>query len=334
MYVSALLLRGIADRLRCSGVATDELLRGTGIDPSALGDAGARVPMDAADRYISRAMELTGDPALGLTLATGTPAGLHTLIYHLVLACSSLRQAITSFLRISGDVVDSAGFRLVEQGDVARFVYLSSLSLGNTSRFAADFTLAFAHRLATHFHRAPSDRPISVSFRHARPAYADRYAEIFGCPVNFHAEHSEIAFHREFLDWERFLGNEALRQSIEETATKLFAARRDDARTSERIRVFLRCTGDFESATTESIARRLAMSERSLRRKLKNEGVSLTQVLDSVRREIACEELARPQACIQNTAERLGFTDRTAFHRAFKRWTGETPVAYRTRCAV
>lgn len=333
MYVSAFLLRGIADRVRSVGVSIEAVLQGTGLSSTLLEDAGARVPLDVVDRFISRAMELTEDPGLGVTLAMDPPAGAHTLIYHLVLACSSVRQAITSVQRIASQVVEHVELRLVEEGEVGRFVYRSALSLGDTSRFAADFTITFAHRLAKSFHRSPHERPIHVAFRHARPNYASRYAEFFNCPVYFNALHSEIVFRREFLDLDHYLGNETLKQSMEETASKLLSSRTQDERTSERIRLFLRFQGDLDTVTTESIARKLAVSERSLRRKLQSEGVSLTQLVDSVRREIACEELSRPEACIESTAQRVGFTDRAAFYRAFKRWTGETPLAYRTRCA-
>ncbi len=333
MYVSAFLLRGIADGIRSVGVSTEAALQGTGIPSSLLQDAGARVPLDAVDRFISRAMELTGDPGLGVTLALAPPAAAHTLIYHLVLACSSVREAITSVQRIASQVVEHVEFRLVEEGDVGRFVYRSALSLGDTSRFAADFTLTFAHRLAQSFHLSPRDRPIHIAFRHARPSYAARYAEFFDCPVYFNALHSEIVFRRDFLDWGHYLGNETLKQSFAETAAKMLSSRTQDERTSERIRLFLRFQGDLDTVSAESIARKLAVSERSLRRKLQSEGVSLTQLVDGVRREIACEELARPEACIESTAQRVGFTDRAAFYRAFKRWTGETPLAYRTRCA-
>jgi AraC-like DNA-binding protein len=334
MYVSAFLLRGIADRLRSVGVSTEAVLEGTGLSSTLLQDAGARVPLDVVDRFIGRAMELTEDPGLGVTLAMDPPAGAHTLIYHLVLACGSVRQAITSVQGIASQVVEHIELRLVEEGEVARFVYRSALSLGATSRFAADFTLTFAHRLARSFHRSSHERPTHVSFRHARPSYASRYTEFFGCPVYFNALHSELVFRRELLDWGHYLGNETLKQSIEETASKMLSSRTQEERTSDRIRLFLRFQGDLDSVTAESIARKLAVSERSLRRKLQSEGVSLTQLVDGVRREIACEELSRREACIESTAQRVGFTDRAAFYRAFKRWTGETPLAYRTRCAL
>jgi AraC-like DNA-binding protein len=278
-------------------------------------------------------MQLTEDPGLGITLAMDAPAGAHTLIYHLVLACGSARQAIASVQRITSQVVEHIELALVEEGDVARFVYRSAISLGDTSRFASDFALVFAHRLARSFHRSPDERPMCVGFRHARPSYASRYADIFGCPLHFNALHNEIVFRRELLDWDHCLGNETLKQSMEETASKTLSSRTQDERISERIRLLLRFQSDLDAVTTGSIARKLAVSERSLRRKLQSEGVSLTQLVDSARREIACKELARPEACIESTAQRVGFTDRAAFYRAFKRWTGETPLAYRTRCA-
>lgn len=331
MFVSALVLRGIADPLRSLGLTPEELTRGTGIDTAVMMDASARVPLDAVDRYVHRAMTLSGDAGLGLTLADREPAGALVMLHHLLLACSSLREAITAFQRLAGRLVEHVQWELIEEGDRARFVYKSSIWLGDVSRFAADFALTFSHRLAGNFATPALKLPHSVSFRHARPAYADRYWDVFRCPIQFDAPHNEIVFAREVLDLDRYLGNQVLKQSMESSATRILASVPEAERISERVRLILRYASDLEDTSAEGIARRMALSERTLRRKLRNEGVSLMELVDNVRKEIACEELTRPEVCIQRTADRLGFADRTAFHRAFKRWTGETPLGFRER---
>jgi AraC-like DNA-binding protein len=333
MFVSALILRGIADCLRERGIDTAHLLDGTGIDTALLMDASARVPLDAAERYVLRAIELTQDPGLGLTVAAAQPVGAQSLVYHLVLTCRSLREAFTAFSRIASQIAEYAQWTLEEEGDCAHFIYRRPSWFDSTSRFGADFSLAFASRLAGHFLQAADDRPIALYFRHARPNYVARYSELFSCRPIFDASENKIVFPREFLDRERYLGNPVLKESIAATAARLLSTRTPDERISDRVRVVLRYAGDFESVTSESVARVMALSERSLRRKLRSEGVSLMEVVDSVRKEIACEEMRRPNASIEAMAARLGYGDRTAFHRAFKRWTGVSPQSYRMRDA-
>jgi AraC-like DNA-binding protein len=81
--------------------------------------------------------------------------------------------------------------------------------------------------------------------------------------------------------------------------------------------------------TLEQIARRLRMSARTLHRRLDQEGTSFRRILAEVRREVAARHLREPQLAVGEIAFLLGFSEASAFHRAFKRWTGHAPRAYR-----
>jgi AraC-like DNA-binding protein len=334
MYVSALMLRGIHDALRSRGFSAEQLLAGTGIDGNAFSDPGTRIYVEAVDRYLVRTMELTNDPGLALTLVASAPAGAQTLLYHMVLACKTIREAARPLERLAGQLLERASFEVVEEGDSARFVYRSGLASGPASRFAAEYVLGFAHRLATHFYHSPGERPRSAHFRHARPSHDARYGRFFGCGCSFGAEENELVFSRAFLDQGHSSHNEVVKQSIVEAVHKVLVSRPvvEDS-LSVRIQLHLRETRDFDDVSSLSIAGRLGLSERSLRRKLSSEGISLGELVDKVKMDIACEQLARAEASIEHTASQLGFANRTGFHRAFKRWTGETPQAFRARLA-
>ena len=99
----------------------------------------------------------------------------------------------------------------------------------------------------------------------------------------------------------------------------------------ERVKQVLHNEVDLSSVHPSGIARRMGMSPRSLRRRLSDEGHSLSALVDEVRREVALSELTNPEVPIKRIADRVGFSEVSAFHRAFKRWTGLTPARYRAQ---
>jgi AraC-like DNA-binding protein len=87
-------------------------------------------------------------------------------------------------------------------------------------------------------------------------------------------------------------------------------------------------------ATAARIAKRLAMHPRTLHRRLREEGTTLRTLLDTMRRDLAGRHLATSQLTIAEIADRLGFSDPTAFNKAFRRWTGDSPRAFRRRARL
>jgi AraC-like DNA-binding protein len=87
---------------------------------------------------------------------------------------------------------------------------------------------------------------------------------------------------------------------------------------------------DLANIDVVKLARSVGLTPRSLRRRLAAESVSLTALIDQARCRLACEELRR-EGSIKAIAERVGFSEPSAFHRAFKRWTGQTPLEFARR---
>src|SRR5262245_58421573 len=122
----------------------------------------------------------------------------------------------------------------------------------------------------------------------------------------------------------------ALAQLLDQQlAAQLAALPAEEASFLDRIRSALFAELDRGEPTLEAIAARLRMSPRTLQRRLREEGSSLSAVLDRLRAELALRYLGEPRTSIGEVAFRLGFSDPTTFHRAFRRWTGQTPAEYR-----
>jgi AraC-like DNA-binding protein len=139
----------------------------------------------------------------------------------------------------------------------------------------------------------------------------------------------EIHFSRRLLDLPHVYRDEPLCELLRARAESLLAQRRSDDRLPDRILDILRYGADLNAVDIDEVAHRLGLSARSLQRRLRERGVSLSTLADQARKEVACRDLERPEAPIKDLAARLGFSEPSAFHRAFKRWTGITPAAYR-----
>ena len=133
------------------------------------------------------------------------------------------------------------------------------------------------------------------------------------------------------MDLPQLLGDERVFHLMRARAEQMLIERSAPDRLPERVRDLLRYEQDLSNVDAARIARRLGMTLRALRRRLGELGSPLSALLDEVRNELACESLKDPDASIKHVAERLGFSEPSAFHRAFKRWTGFTPAQWRAQ---
>jgi AraC-like DNA-binding protein len=168
----------------------------------------------------------------------------------------------------------------------------------------------------------------ATSFDFPPPAQASDYLYLFPGPVQFSCETSRVVFAESFLDLpvrqrkidlRRFLDRAPEDWIFVSAATQITCL-------SVRQRI-LSALPDVP--TTGAVARDLFCSERTLCRKLADEGTSFQAIKDEVRRDLAIRTLTQTDASISEIASTVGFDNPTAFHRAFRRWTGSTPAAYR-----
>jgi AraC-like DNA-binding protein len=330
MEVSTNLLRGFAAILREQGVPTPALLRDAELDPQLLDRAQAVTPLDEAVRVIRSCYRLSGDPALALRVGAQAPIQTLGILGELAVHCPTLRACLTETEAYLPLALPLCRFRLVEEGNLARFVFEPPFADPAAFRFTTELWLSFAVRIGRHF-ASRRDNPIEVSVRHQRPRYAEAYPEIFGCTVHFGAQRNEIVFPAALLDAPQTFVDDTLFRLLKRRADDLLVQERARDLLHERVRHVLRHEVDLGSVSPIHIARRLGVSPRSLRRRLGDEGHSLSALTDEVRRELSLSELLNPEVPIKRIADRVGFSEVSAFHRAFKRWTGVTPARYRAQ---
>jgi AraC-like DNA-binding protein len=177
-----------------------------------------------------------------------------------------------------------------------------------------------------------SQPPRGAEFEHDAPAYAPEYQRVLGCPVRFGSDATRVRFDRRLLDVPQIHSNAELFRLLESQADRSLGNLASQGTLSARVRALVIEHYDGTKPTMQAVARRLGVSARSLRRHLHEEGHTYAEVVDGAMADVARRLLYDSTATIQDVADRLGFSEPSAFHRAFKRWTGLTPQQFRARC--
>jgi AraC-like DNA-binding protein len=333
MYVSIAIVRAFVDALIHRGHAPGALCAAAGLDDARLDDPTGMIHVADYARVLRAAHALAADPSLGARVGEKAPMGaLHTVGYLLV-NCRTMRDAIAHFVEVAALVYDDARWQLHEHERQATFSFDHDALIERDPAAAAldaEFCLGYVVGVGRRF--AGKDvAPREVRFRHAAPAHAGHAAalsDVFRCPVVFDQPRNEIVFKRALLDIPQILRDESMASLLRARAEQLLAEQASAGRLEQRIVDLVTYAPDIESIDAAALARRLGMSIRTLRRRLAELDTSLATLIENARRDVARAALAGVEP-IKAIAERLGYSEQSAFHRAFKRWTGMTPGQYR-----
>jgi AraC-like DNA-binding protein len=329
MALSILLVRALVEGVEQRGVPRERFLAAVGYDAARLEDGDARISAEEQDRLVELAIEVSRDPALGLHMGETANATTYSLVAHLIAYAATMRQAVESYLRYHRILTDQSVFRLTEQGKTARLRFDVAPSRLVCQRFHAEHTLAGLFRLVQYF--GGGDGIHGVSFEHERPEYASEYARLFNGLERFEQAESCVSFDSELLDRAQFHADAEFHAALEEQARQRMS--RLDERTphGERVFQFLLECATVERQDMSAAARALGMSVRTLRRRLREEGAIYSELAKKALAARAQRLVSDADRTIDEAAYMLGFSERSAFHRAFKRWTGMTPMEYRRR---
>lgn len=239
------------------------------------------------------------------------------------------RGALERIARYLLLLTDTAAYELRERPGGAAFVLRHRPAHRLGIRVANEAALAGILSIVRQVAAVPV-APESVSFRHARPAAsAAEHRRFFGCPVRFGAARDALDFDARLLAADTRLGDAGLSRFLLDHLD-------DDLRATSRERPLDARVRDVVADALSSgvprmaeVARRLGMSERTLHRRLSERGGAYRALVERTRRDLAESLLRRHDYELAEIAFLTGFSEQSAFHRAFKRWTDQTPAAFR-----
>jgi AraC-like DNA-binding protein len=172
----------------------------------------------------------------------------------------------------------------------------------------------------------------AVHFGHDREEYRDTYEAFFGCPLVFNAEEYKIIIPRAALDYKCNQANPQLAESIDAWMQEYLTGFETDSLSTRVRRLLTEKLPDGEFMQ-DLVASELAMSPRSLQRGLQKEGTNFKELLDATRQDLAKNYIREQRLSLIEVCCLLGFSDQSNFTKAFKRWTGKTPLSYRQEMA-
>ncbi len=313
------------------GADRDAVLAEAGLNYEMLLDPDRRLSYAQYMKIAAAAIRLTGNPALGLDF------GGHARLAHWgVVGLAAMNgvtggQALRVWLQYYRTYAPGWDLSVHVEGDVGHFIIREAIPRGKLLPFATEATLMTVQRLTGEINGRPL--PVrEVRFAYPRPAYAERYREFSSEVIVFDADLTEVLFDAKNMDLpidgadpstgvlaERYCVAEAAR--VTPTVGLLAEVRK----------VLVR--GLAPRPTLEDVARELRTSSRSLRRALQEMGTSFRTLLDEAAKARAEELVRRNSDKLEHVASELGFSDVRTFRRAFKRWTGHSPAAFRNRAA-
>jgi len=312
------------------GVDPAELLAAVGISGRDLSDPDGRLPRTAELRMWTHAARLTGDECFGIRLAEQLTAdGLGPLGFA-VRSSATLGEAYQRIGRYLRLLVLGPGVELHEDGDVVRLRHLPPTTEPAPSRHAVELLLGILVSIARRG-IGPGFTPTATRLRHAPPGRLDAHRALFGRDVRFDQDHDELVLERGLLAHPQPKAEPALAQVLDRHIDSLLAAEPVEPSFMDRVNAALVAELERGEPSLAAIAGKLHMSPRTLQRRLREEGTSLSDRLDRIRETLATRHLSESTRSVGEVAFMLGFSEVSTFHRAFRRWTGVTPVAYRRR---
>jgi len=321
-------VRVLVDGVERGGVSRSCFLQAAQWDPQQLEVVEGRIPCSEFGRLIELALDVTGDPALGLHTLEGVRADSVDLVGRLVAHAATIRDALDWLLRLHKLLGDERRFHLIESDRDVTLRYQVPRGLSaRVRRFLAELHITGNHLLLRYFSRHA--RPVRVCFEHAAPAYRSEYRRIFAGAECFGQPLTGIVFDRALMGAARRYHDEEFYRTLCELADNRILRLARGTSCVDRVRDFLAAHAAPGKATMVTIAHALGMSTRSLRRRLAAEGTSYDVVVTDALASKARRLLSLEQRTIEETAHAMGYADTSAFHRAFKRWTGTTPRAWR-----
>ncbi|KPK38089.1 MAG: hypothetical protein AMJ69_09365 [Gammaproteobacteria bacterium SG8_47] len=327
----------VARALQSYGCDSDDVFRKAGLDPAKLRDPNARYPVEAMQRLWKLAEDVSADPCFGLSAARyWHPTTFHALGYSWM-ASHSLRDALERMVRYLRIVTTAAQARLDDTGSVSKFALGASpeaarLLTTRNPEFGQSFSgidagLATLVQMCRGVY-GEEFAPQRVMTTRERPSCAARMEAFYRCPVEYSAAENALLIDRDQLDQQLPTAHAELARTNDKVVAE-YLAHLDRGDVEMQVRVKMVDALPSGELSEQSIADALHLSLRSLQRKLRESGMSYKELLDGTRRELARQYLDDSHYSINEVTYLLGFSEPSNFTRAFKRWYGKSPTAYR-----
>jgi AraC-like DNA-binding protein len=312
--------------LRRLGIDPEALLAELGLERATFGDPTNTIPFASLGRLTDLVVKRTGCTHFGLLVGQGAGLGSIGLVGRFAQNAPDVGTALRKL---------TSHFHLRDRGAVMSLsASAGSATLGydiyQPGIEAPDQICDGAIAIAMNAMRTLCGRgwrPSEVRFSHATPADLHPFRSFFGAPLRFDCERTALVFPARWLEHRPSAADPGIYESLERQIAALESSATEDL--VVELRRILRTLAVGGEGSVEEVARRLALHRRTLNRRLQRLGTSVHQIVEQSRHEAACHVLEHTRMPMMGISSALGYADASAFTRAFRRWTGQTPSAWR-----
>lgn len=278
-------------------------------------------------RLVREALALTGESAFGLLVGERLLVQSHGLLGYAAVNSLSLRQALQFTERYILVRTSLFSLKLEAHGARVRLVFIEPTPLNDIRVPVSEAVVLTIKNLIDHV--TMGDCPVKrVGFAFPAPLHADLARELLGCEVVYDIGWTGFELPADRLDLPLRTGNpQALLEAEALCQQELSKLTRQQTLAARVRRLLLEKQGSFPSLAVS--ARQLNITPRTLHRRLQDEGTSFREILEDVRHRLAVEHIKSGKLTLQEVAYMLGYDDVSNFRRAFKRWEGVAPSAWR-----
>ncbi|WP_343568189.1 AraC family transcriptional regulator [Acinetobacter sp.] len=307
------------------GLNTQIILNKAGIPAELLMTPKARVPVATYAQLWIELANAMNDEFFGMD-SHPMRRGSYKLLTKLVSTAETLEKALYDILKFFNFVLDDMRGELIREQEKAYLVIRDREQPKRMFTYAT--FLMLIHGLMCWL----VDQRIglnNIAVRCPKPNDIQDYLVRFCEDIQFNAEINQVEFDAHYLDIKIKKDKKALYDFLEQTPQNLLVRFKNENALSVLIRRHLLKLHPSQWPELKDVAQQLNISEATVQRRLKHEGGSYQQIKNEIRCDIAIERLSKSNDSIQDISEDLNFHDPSAFHRAFKKWTGVSPGAYR-----
>lgn len=319
-------IRAIVLGYRRRGMDPANALRHAQIDAAALGDPGARVTAAQMEVMSGHAMQELDDEALGW-FSRRLPWGCYGMLCRASLTAPTLEVALKRWCRHHRLLTEDIVLGFEQQRGVARIQVTEACELGELREFCLVSSLRYLLGYACWL----IDSRIALTgteMPFPAPPHADAYPYLFPGPLRFEADAAAFSFDARYLTLPLRRDERALQTMLQRALPLTVLQYRRDRLLVHSVSQILQAD-PARAHTAEDVATQLNLSVRTLHRQLKDEGISLQQLKNEIRRERAIRLLLQTRKPVKQIAAAVGFDSEKSFARAFREWTGEAPSRFR-----
>lgn len=321
--VSLLWVRGLLQAVALQGLDEDSILTNAGLDKTCLSADNGRISLEDTLALWRAIEQLSGDPLFGLKIGLSLKPGHFQLFASTMLSSSTLGDAIDKILKYQRLISDGGAFSMLSQGDTTTLIYTPSSS--HFSYHQIDAVMVAIVGLVR-WVLTRDIVPIKVTLSHSHQDGLPQYKALYGCDVVCGHPQNSMQLNTSLIQ-EALPGFDQglaeVHQKIADTQLKRLIEPDVITRVKEQLLL------SDARVTRDEIAAHLAMSGRSLQRKLQEQGSSFQKLHDEYRHQQSLMLLANKELSLVDISLRLGFSESSTFYRAFKRWQSVTPGEYR-----